>query len=134
MHGSFANDVQTRKSTEGYLLQLFSGPVDWRARKQDTVTTSTTEAELLALSHAAKEIIAWNRIFTEIGLDPEEPANIVDCDNRQIVRLMSMRNPVVKTNLRHVRINNHWLRQEAANRLRQEVQVATEKIEFVLVT
>ena len=67
---SFANDLQTKKSTEGYLLQLFSGPVDWRARKQDTVTTSTTEAELLALSHAAKEIIAWNGIFAEILFRP----------------------------------------------------------------
>ena len=49
---SFATDVDTRKSTEGYLLQLFRGPIDWKARKQATVTTSTTEAELLALTNA----------------------------------------------------------------------------------
>lgn len=29
---------------------VYSGPVDWKASKQPTVTTSTTEAELLGLS------------------------------------------------------------------------------------
>ena len=36
---------------------LFGGAIDWRASKQKTVTTSSTEAELLALSNAASEMI-----------------------------------------------------------------------------
>ena len=56
---AFADDKDTRRSTEGYLLKLFGGPVDWRSTKQKTVTTSSTEAELLAISHAAKEVIWW---------------------------------------------------------------------------
>ena len=54
---SFADDSTTRRSTEGYLFQLFGGPIDWRCIKQKTVTTSTTEAELLALSYTAKELL-----------------------------------------------------------------------------
>jgi len=54
---SFANNSQNRKSTKGYLFQLFGGPIDWRCTKQKTVTTSTTEAELMALSHIAKELL-----------------------------------------------------------------------------
>jgi hypothetical protein len=53
---SFADDSTTRRSTKGYLFQLFGGPIDWRCIKQRIVTTSTTEAELLALSHTAKEL------------------------------------------------------------------------------
>jgi hypothetical protein len=49
---AFADDPATRYSTEGYLLKLFNGPIDWRSTKQKTVTTSSTEAELLALSSA----------------------------------------------------------------------------------
>jgi hypothetical protein len=41
-----------RKSTEGYLIQLFGGAIDWHSAKQKTVTTSGTEAELLALTHS----------------------------------------------------------------------------------
>jgi hypothetical protein len=44
------------KSTEGLLCKLYGGPIDWRASKQYIVTTSTTEAELLAILEAAKSI------------------------------------------------------------------------------
>jgi Reverse transcriptase (RNA-dependent DNA polymerase) len=54
---AFADDHQTRKSTGGSLYMLFGGPIDWQSVKQKTVTTSRTEAELLALSYAAKETI-----------------------------------------------------------------------------
>lgn len=50
-------DNQDRKSSEGYLFTLFGGPVDWKATKQKTVTTSTTEAELMALTTIAKETL-----------------------------------------------------------------------------
>jgi hypothetical protein len=52
---SFADDPDTRRSSQGYVFQLFNGVIDWKASKQRTITTSSTEAELLALSHAAKE-------------------------------------------------------------------------------
>jgi hypothetical protein len=38
-------DTEDRKSSEGYLFKMFGGAVDWRASKQKTVTTSTTEAD-----------------------------------------------------------------------------------------
>ena len=46
-------DNPDRKSSEGYVMKMFGGIVDWKARKQKTVTTSTTEAELLSLSSGA---------------------------------------------------------------------------------
>jgi hypothetical protein len=36
---------------------LFSGPINWSAKKQKTMIISTTEAELLALSEAAKQLL-----------------------------------------------------------------------------
>jgi hypothetical protein len=63
---AFADDPVTRYSTEGYLFKLFNGLIDWRSTKQKTVITSSTEAELLALSHAAKEVLWWKRLFKAI--------------------------------------------------------------------
>jgi len=60
---SYADDTQTRQSSQGYVFLLFGGAVDWTANKQRTVTTSTTEAELLSLSFAAKEIQWWDRFL-----------------------------------------------------------------------
>jgi hypothetical protein len=54
---AFADDKITRRSIEGYLFKLFGGAVDWHSTKQKVVTTSATEAELHALTHATKEAI-----------------------------------------------------------------------------
>jgi hypothetical protein len=52
---AFADDERTCKSTEGMALMLFGGIFDWLSRLQSTVTTSTTEAELLAVAH----LMSW---------------------------------------------------------------------------
>ncbi|KAL1952629.1 hypothetical protein VTO42DRAFT_4592 [Malbranchea cinnamomea] len=64
---AYADDPTTRCSSEGYLFSLFGGPVDWKAARQSTIMISTTEAELLALSHAAKELYWWRRFFEQLG-------------------------------------------------------------------
>ena len=53
---SFANCAE-RRSAEGYTFKLYGGMIDWAARKQLTVSMSTTEAELLALLYAGKETL-----------------------------------------------------------------------------
>ena len=50
-------DNRDRKSSEGYICKLCGGPIDWKASGRKTVTTSTTEAELLALSEAGKTVL-----------------------------------------------------------------------------
>lgn len=89
---SFADDPETRKSTQGYLMKMFKGPIMWQSSKQKTVTTSTTEAELLSLSHIAKEIIGLYRLFAQIEFDPEQQPRIL-CDNQQTVGLVQKERP-----------------------------------------
>ena len=106
---SFA-DTQDRKSSDGYLFTLYGGPVDWKAARQKTVTTSTTEAELLALSQASKQAIQWHRILKDINYS--QPETSIRCDNSQTIRLLTEETPQLSTRLRHVDIHHHWLRQE----------------------
>ena len=51
-NAAYADEPDTRRSSEGYVFKLYGLPVDWKAAVQKTVTKSTTEAELLALSRA----------------------------------------------------------------------------------
>jgi hypothetical protein len=44
-------------------MKLFSGLIGWQTNKQNTVTTSTTKAELLALAQAAKESIYVSKLL-----------------------------------------------------------------------
>lgn len=51
-------DNEGRKSSQGFVAFLYGGPVLWHSNKQRSVTTSTTEAELVTLSAAARELLA----------------------------------------------------------------------------
>ncbi|KID83774.1 reverse transcriptase family protein [Metarhizium guizhouense ARSEF 977] len=107
---SFADDAETRRSSQGYVMTLFNGPVVWKAGLQDTVTTSTTEAEILSLERTAKESYALDRLLRDISLDLG-PLKIY-CDNLQSIRLVVEENQRITTKLRHVDIQNMWLKQE----------------------
>ena len=55
-----AGDVDTRRSTSGYVFQYGNGTISWSTKKQTTVTKSSTEAEYVALSLATQEAV-WLR-------------------------------------------------------------------------
>jgi hypothetical protein len=113
---SFADNTLDRKSSQGYAIKLFGGLVTWRASKQDTVTTSTTEAELLALSQVAKEAIFTSRLLKELQVTLSDPIITIKCDNTQTIRLVNEDIARLQTKLRHVDIHNHWLRQEVTRK------------------
>jgi hypothetical protein len=106
----YADDIPTRKSTEGHLFKLFQGPIDWRSTRQKQVTKSSTEAELMALSHAATELYWWRRFFKAISLTLDQYP--LECDNQQTIRLLTTPSIKLATKLKHVDIHKHWLRQE----------------------
>ncbi|RYP87917.1 hypothetical protein DL769_000369 [Monosporascus sp. CRB-8-3] len=112
---SFADNMIDRKSSQAYVMKLFGGVIGWRANKQDTVTTSTTEAELLSLTQAAKEALFSSRLIKELGVTLDAGPLNMWCDNQQTIRLINADVALLQTKLRHVDIHNHWLR-EAAER------------------
>jgi hypothetical protein len=93
-------------------MVLFGGVVGWRANKQNTVTTSTTEAELLSLSQGAKEGQFVKRLLNELSVGLDDQRIRIHCDNRQSIRLVTEEITRLQTKPRHVDIHNHWLRQE----------------------
>ncbi|KAK1918692.1 hypothetical protein P3342_001741 [Pyrenophora teres f. teres] len=112
---SFADNTLDRKSSQGYAIKLFNGIIAWKANKQDTVTTSTTEAELLALSQVAKEALFISRLLKELGIQLENPTVTIQCYNKQTIRLVTEEISKLQTKLRHVDIHNHWIRQEVCH-------------------
>ena len=94
-----------------YTGSLFRDIITYLAKRQDTVTTSTTEAKLNGLALAAKELIALKRLFKEIQLDLREMWNLF-CDNQQTIQLIVSDNEQITTKLQHVDIHNMWMKQE----------------------
>ncbi|MCO5569008.1 hypothetical protein L7F22_022714 [Adiantum nelumboides] len=74
-----AGDVDTRKSTSGYVFTLAGGAISWCSRLQKIVALSTTEAEYISATKASKEAIWLARLCSEFGLPDKAP--MLGCDH-----------------------------------------------------
>ena len=79
---SFQTDRDDSRSQSGFVFILNGGAVSWRSSKQDTVGDSTTEAEYIAASEAAKEGVWVKNFISDLGV-VEGASNPLDlyCDN-----------------------------------------------------
>jgi hypothetical protein len=119
---AFADDKTTCTSSHGLSVSLYGGIIDFKAIKGRTVTTSSTEAELLAICYVVKVFLRWLRIFQNLGFYLDFTPTIY-CDNQQTIRLLTKEAPKLQTALRHVDIHQCWLR--------QEVQAGHIKVEWI---
>lgn len=107
---SFADDSETRRSSEGLIFFLFDSAIDWKSVKQTMVTKSSTEAELYAISHAGTELLWWERIIKKLGLLLDYRPVLL-CDNKQSIRIITQPGGKINTKMRHVDIQQCWLRE-----------------------
>ena len=75
----WANDQDERRSFSGYVFKLAEGAVAWSCKRQQCVAVSSTEAEYVAIAHAAKEAV-W--LFRFIRQFKELDTVILRCDNQ----------------------------------------------------
>ena len=66
----FQSDLDDFRSQSGFVFCLNVGAVSWRSSKQDTVADSTTEAEFIAASDAAKEAVWIKNFVFRLGVVP----------------------------------------------------------------
>ncbi|XP_052490766.1 secreted RxLR effector protein 161-like [Gossypium raimondii] len=84
---SFQTDKDDSRSQSGFLFFLNGGVVSWKSSKQDIIVDSTTEAEYIAASEAAKEVVWIKKFISELGVMPSIPDAIELCyDNEAIAQ------------------------------------------------
>ena len=103
----YAQDLDRRRSTTGYVFTLAGGCISWRSTLQKCVTLSTTEAEYVAAAEAAKETIWLNQLVTELGLK-QEHVNL-HCDSQSALHLAT--NQVMDGRVKHIDVKYHYIRQ-----------------------
>lgn len=103
----FAGDVESRKSTSGYVFLMDNAAVAWLSKKQPIVTLSTTEAEYVAASVCACQAIWFKRIQEELG-SKMEGSTVILCDNTSTIKLA--KNPVFHGRCKHIGVRFHFLR------------------------
>jgi hypothetical protein len=63
----WGNDNTDRRSIGGYVHLLAGGAISWKSKKQNTVALSSTEAEYMATTQAAKEAIWLRQLLKDLG-------------------------------------------------------------------
>ncbi len=100
---------EDRKSTFGYLIKVGDAPISWQSKKQQTVATSSTEAEYMAMKETAKEIIWLRRLFSDLGHPQNGPTMLYE-DNTGALELAY--NPVHHNRTKHIDITYHFIREK----------------------
>ncbi|SCZ99859.1 BZ3500_MvSof-1268-A1-R1_C104g00574 [Microbotryum saponariae] len=93
------------RSTMGYSFHLAGSVISWSSKVQNRVADSTTDAEYLALSHASKEAA---------------PVQLYG-DNQGAIALA--KNPTLHHRSRHIRIREHFVR--------DQVRLGTIQVDYV---
>ena len=103
----YAGCVDSRRSVSGYIAMLAGGPVIWGSRKQQCVTLSTMEAEYVALSTTAIEVIWARTLLNELGV-VQGNRTIIFGDN--VVANLQSKRPGVTRKAKHIDIRYHFIR------------------------
>jgi hypothetical protein len=72
----WAGDLDNRRSISGYIIFLLGCPIVWKSKQQQSVTLSSSEAEYVALSEAAKEIKFVAQVLESIGIKVKYPITV----------------------------------------------------------
>ena len=102
----WAGDLDQRRSTSGYVFNLFGGAVSWMSKKQSVVALSTTEAKYMAATHASKEAVWLQRLCSSMGL--VQGAIRIECDSQSAIFLA--KNPAYHSKTKHIDVQYHFVR------------------------
>jgi len=102
----WAGDKNSRRSTSGYIIQIFGNTVSFGSKVQKTVALSSTEAELMAVTEGVKEILYIKNLLSEF-IEVQLPIP-VHVDNQGAWHLA--RNPVNASRSKHIELRHFYIR------------------------
>ncbi|CAK9813843.1 Retrovirus-related Pol polyprotein from transposon TNT 1-94 [Anthophora plagiata] len=119
----WANCPIDRRSYTGYAFILGGNPVAWESRKQRTVALSSTEAEYMALSEAAKQATYMQRFLKELEYGGNDEI-VIFCDNNGARKIAE--NPVYHGRTKHIDVRHHYVREVLSRGILRVEYVSTD--------
>ena len=108
----FAGDKNDRRSVSGFVIYLCGCPVAWKSRSQKSVTLSSTEAEYVAISEVATEILYIKSLLDFVNVKVDMPIEVF-VDN--IGAIFLSKNASTGNRTKHVDTRYHFVRDYIEN-------------------
>ena len=86
--------------------------ISWASKKQPTIALSSTEAEVVAASEAAKEAVCLRNFLQELGEQDEAPTQLA-LDNQSAIAVSY--NPELHSRMKHVARRHFFVRECVEN-------------------
>ncbi|CAI7913569.1 unnamed protein product [Closterium sp. NIES-54] len=83
---SYADDVETQRSNQGYCFSLGAGAVSWRSTRSSSIASSSVEAEIYASAIAAQELRWLTFLLADLGERPRSAPTLYT-DNKAMILL-----------------------------------------------
>lgn len=101
------SDWAVRNSTTGYVFSYCEAAISWGCKKQPTIALSSCEAEIMALSEAAKEGVYLRNFLDDLGFGAAE-AKPLSTDNSAAQKLAY--NPEHHERVKHIDRRHFYIR------------------------
>ena len=108
----YGGDIDSQRSYARYIFIQAGGLTAWSAQYQQTVALSMTEAEYMAVSHAAKQILWMYSEMEEVRYPQEKPGLLYN-DNLGAIALM--KNTKHNSHVKHINIQHHFIHECVEN-------------------
>jgi hypothetical protein len=100
---------ESRRAISGFAFIIDGGAISWSSKKQELVSLSTTEAEYVAMTHAAKEAIWLRQLIAELFRPLERPITLHG-DNQSAIALAYSDIGQFHARTKHIDIRYHFIR------------------------
>jgi hypothetical protein len=115
----WAQDIPSRRSTTGLLFLIDNFPVDYYCREQKSVSLSTFEAEMFAISQATRVVTHYRYLLTELHVIPSNFTFPVHSDSESAIAALMQ--PDAKAPSKHIDIRIKYLQQKI---VRKEIMLS----------
>jgi hypothetical protein len=109
----FGGDLETRRSTSGYIFLLANGAISWMSKRQSIVALSTTEAEYIACCATEQEAIYLRRLLEDLRHPVTKPTLLFQ-DNQGAITIE--RDFISNRKSKHIDIKEHFIQENRKQR------------------
>ena len=120
----WAGDKETRISITGFCIFILGCPISWKSKGQKSISLSSSEAEVIALSEATKELKFIYGILTSMGIKIKLP---IVCRVDNVGAIFIAENATATPKSKHIDIRTKYVTQYISDGFLKIVFVKTDE-------